>query len=110
MYADNLFTINNVSTLCMGGGFGYSDTTHRDDLSLSECDVVFVSVVQYGRTVLEKSFSGFGTLAELLRTVRVCLKGFGGLVTINLRNRTCGQTAKRVLRLGRPVPSMPSMA
>lgn len=109
MYADNLFTLNNVATLSVGGG-SVADASRSTDMALSECDVVFVSAVQYGRTVLEKSFSGFGSIAELLRTVRMCLGGLRGLVTINLRNRTCGQTAKRVMRIGRPSPLMPAMA
>ncbi len=110
MYADNLFTLNKVPTLSVGGGFGSIETSRGGEMPVGTRDEVFVSVVQYGRIVLEKSFSGFGSVAELLSTVRMCLGSIGGLVTVNLRNRTCGMTAKRVMRLGRPAPSMPAMA
>ena len=105
MYADNLFTLNNVPTLSVGGGFGSIETSRGWEMPVGTRDEVFVSVVQYGRIVLEISFSGVGSVAELL-----CLGSIGGLVTVNLRNRTCGMTAKRVMRLGRPAPSMPAMA
>lgn len=110
MYANNLFTLDNVSALSGSVRYGMPSDDRREDLDVSERDVVFVSVLQYGRTVLEKSFSGFGSVSELLRTVMLCLGNIRGLVTVNLRNRTCGQTAKRVLRLGRPSPTMPAMA
>lgn len=110
MYANNLFTIDNAPMLSGSSRYGKLGDGRREDIEVRERDVVFVSVLQYGRMVLEKSFSGFGSVAELLRMVMSCLGNMGGLVTVNLRNRTCGQTAKRVLRLGRPSPTMPAMA
>ncbi len=63
MYADNLFTLNNVPTLSVGGGFGSIETSRGGEMPVGTRDEVFVSVVQYGRIVLEKSFSGFGSVA-----------------------------------------------
>ena len=110
MYADNLFTLDNLSSLPAEAVASVERFSSRDELTVNESDVVFVSAVQYGRTVLEKRFSGFSSVAELLRVVRMCLEGLSGLVSITLRNRDCGQSAKRVVRLGRPVPMFAAMA
>lgn len=110
MYADNLFTLNNVSTLPACALCDMVGAPRREEMTVIESDVVFVSVVQYGRIVFEGTFSGFADVKALLRGVMTCLGRFGGLATVSLRNRRCGQSMKRVMRLGRTTPAMPAMA
>ena len=108
MYAHNLFTLNNIPTLSVGGGLGASLLESGDgQLTVRRHDVVFVNVVQYGRTLLDKAFTGFSGITKLLMAVKECLGATAGLVTVNFRNRTCGGTARRVIRLNRPTMTMP---
>ncbi len=108
MYAHNLFTLNNISTLSAGAGFGASALRSGDEqMPVHRHDIVFVSVVQYGRTLLDRAFTGFSGITELLLAVKECLGSVAGLVTVNLRNRTCGCTARRVIRLNRPAMTIP---
>lgn len=64
-------------------------------------DVVFVSAMQCNRVLLEKTFSGFSSLRDLLTVVGRCLGNATGLVTLHLRNRDRGCSTRRAVRYRR---------
>lgn len=108
MYAHNLFTLNNVPTLSVGGGLGALMQQHQDSMPVRCHDVIFVRVVQYGRTLIDRTFTGFSCMPELMRAVKDCLGGTVGLVSVYFRNSSCGCASKRVIRMNRPTVSMPA--
>ena len=56
MYANNLFTLNNISTLsAVQGGFGV-DNRSESEYAVGMGDRLFVTVVQCGRTVFVSLF------------------------------------------------------
>lgn len=114
MYADNLFTLNNIPTLsAVQGGLGVLTgnvtSAGRDGCEgglMCPSDKLFVSVVQYGRTVLDLVLAGIGSMAELMRVVKCSLGPECGLVTVNVRNGSQGWSLKRCVRLNRAVPRL----
>ena len=82
-------------------------TWNRDvSYPLHSSDEIFVSAVRLGRVVFDRCFSGFTDMQTLLREVRECIGATPGLITLNLRNRTCGWTTKRVVRVNRAAVSL----
>lgn len=81
----NLFT----ASASLQGGFAISAT-----------DEVFATALQFGRTVLDATFSGIGSLQQLIAEVVKVLGTVTGLVTIMVRNRTQGTVTRKVVRLG----------
>lgn len=81
----NLFT----ASASLQGGFAISAT-----------DEVFATALQFGRTVLDATFSGIGSLQQLIAEVVKVLGAVTGLVTIMVRNRTQGTVTRKVVRLG----------
>ncbi len=63
-------------------------------------DEIFATAVQFGRTVYDAAFSGVGNLRQIISQIIDALGTVSGLVTIMLRNRTQGTTARRVVRVG----------
>ena len=106
MYANNLFTLNNVPTLSVGGRFSAASAMPSTSQEIAETDRVFVTVVQFGRTVMEHSFTGFSSLQALISVVKNSLGHVSGLVSVNVRNSTRGWASRRTLRLNGPLMSM----
>ncbi|MCM1070188.1 MAG: hypothetical protein NC210_01205 [[Clostridium] fimetarium] len=73
-------------------------------------DSVLVSAVKGGRLVATVGFTGMSDLSELMRAAAAALKSVGGLVTLRLRNRTQGTSARRVVMLGRMETRLPFRA
>lgn len=70
-------------------------------------DSILVSAVKGGRLAATIELTGMEGMGELLGAATAALKHLGGLVTLRLRNRTQGTTARRVVMLGRigmPLP------
>lgn len=138
MYTNNLFTLNNISTIPSGiistlplssvstlasgdvarplnknptfgmeGGKCVADAgADKAMYAVRDADVVYVNVVQFGKVLLNAPMRGFGSVDALLAGVRRTLGEVCGLVTVNVRNCTCGWSLKRTVRLGRPVHTM----
>lgn len=73
-------------------------------------DSVLVSAVKGGRLVATVGFTGMSDLSELMRAAAAALKSVGGLVTLRIRNRTQGTSARRVVMLGRMETRLPFRA
>jgi len=109
MYANNLFTLNNIPTLSVGGKMN-SAASVADTLPITSSDMIFVSAVQLGRVVLDTCLTGFADMTALMHELKRILASSPGLITVNLRNRSCGWASKRVVRIGRSSFAMPPMA
>ena len=71
MYANNLFTLNNISTLsAVQGGFGV-DNRSESEYAVGMGDRLFVTVVQCGRTVFD-SVSTSATAPVAGRAAAAC--------------------------------------
>ena len=70
-------------------------------------DVIFVSAMQCDRQLLECSFSGVGSVRELLGVAGNALGNVTGLVTLHFRNRDRGCSLRRAVRFH---PSAPLFA
>lgn len=76
-------------------------------MSIAPADVVFVSVAQLGRTLLDSAaFTNKSSVDEILSDVRALLSGVSGLVKVTLRNRSCGRLVSLSMRLHRPSMSI----
>lgn len=53
-------------------------------------DIIFVTVLQQGRSLTQLRFSGISSLKELMQRLRQSLHQYTGLLTIQLRNSTQG--------------------
>ena len=78
-----------------------------EGFSVCPADSVAVSAVKGGRLVAAVEFSGVADVNELLSAATAALRHLGGLVTLRLRNRTQGTTARRVVMLGRSSMPLP---
>ena len=78
--------------------------------ALNATDEVFATAMQFGRTVLDTTFSGIVSLRQLVAEVVKALGSVTGLVTIMVRNRTQGTVTRRVIRLGAPPPRRQAVA
>ena len=88
----NISKVNTVATPVIAeSGFAMSAT-----------DEVFATALQFGRTVLDVTFSGIASLQQLVAEVVKALGAITGLVTILVRNRTQGTVTRKVVRLGVP--------
>jgi len=106
MYANNLFTLNNVPTLPVGGRLETS-LLNAEEPAVSPNDVIFVNAVQFGRAIIDTALTGFDSMSALMHAVGELLAQTSGLVTVNLRNRTCGWTRRRAIRVNQPGRMMP---
>lgn len=115
MYTNNLFTLNNISTLPInkiptlgeeGGNCAVGAGASRAVYAVRAADMVYVNVVQFGKVLLNAPMCGFGSVEALFAGVRRRLGEVCGVVTVNVRNCTCGWALKRTVRLGRPVHTM----
>lgn len=86
---------------------GMSSPGDYSELSIAPSDVVFVSVVQFGRTILNSvAFTNKSSVDEILHDVRSLLGGVTGMVKVTLRNRTVGWHSILSMRLWRPSMSL----
>lgn len=53
-------------------------------------DIIFVTVLQQGRSLAQLTFSGLHSIKELMQRLRQSLHQYNGLLTIQLRNSTQG--------------------
>lgn len=115
MYANNLFTVNNLSTLpveAVSGNFGcsrlgYAGCVYGGNV-LHSSDRLFVNVVQYGKIILDSFFEGYDSVSGLMAAVRQQLGSVAGLITVNIRNCSQGWSGKRIVRLNRVESSFPA--
>lgn len=108
MYANNLFTLNNIPTLpAVQGGAGMMNNMvpGADERMICRSDKLFVSVVKCGRTVMERVFVGLESMRELIMEVKGLMGDECGLVTVNVRNGSQGWRCKRCVRMN-PVRPM----
>lgn len=103
MYAYNLFNLPELSPASRCG------MEASEECVVGVSDQIFVNAVQYGRVVLECSFTGCESVEQVLRRVKDALENAHGLVTVNLRNRSQGWTLRKALRF-KPVATMLAMA
>lgn len=123
MYTNNLFTLNNISTISSdivstlpinkiptlgeeGGNCAVCAGASKAVYAVRAADMVYVNVVQFGKVLLNAPMCGFGSVEALLAGVRRRLGEVCGVVTVNVRNCTCGWALKRTVRLGRPMHTM----
>ena len=123
MYTNNLFTLNNISTISSeivstlpinkiptlgeeGGNCAVGAGVSKAVYAVRAADVVYVNVVQFGKVLLNAPMCGFCSVEALLAGVRRRLGEVCGVVTVNVRNYTCGWALKRTVRLGRPMHTM----
>ncbi|MDE7472748.1 MAG: hypothetical protein K2M68_04090 [Muribaculaceae bacterium] len=62
-------------------------------------DTVYATVRSGHETLVQLTLSGFGSIAELMKSICSRLHGVAGLVTVELRNSTLGWLDRRSLRL-----------
>lgn len=117
MYANNLFTLNNITTLSsvqfdgmMGDGMSAAAGPALGDMSVCPTDRVFVSAVQYGRTIFERVITGVASVAEIMDSVRDALGRTAGLFTVSIRNASQGWIRRRTIRFSRCSMPLPSFA
>ena len=116
MYANNLFTLNNIPTLSMQGGLcvvsgpAAKCGSGIGNYSISPSDRVFVSVVQHGRTLFDRLMAGAGSVAEIMDMVQGALKDTVGLVTVNIRNASQGWSRRRTVRFNSRSMMFPPVA
>lgn len=72
----------------------------QSGFAMSATDEVFATALQFGRTVLDVTYSGIASLQQLIAEVVKALGTISGLVTILVRNRTQGTVTRKVVRLG----------
>lgn len=53
-------------------------------------DIIFVTVMQQGRSLTQLTFSGIRSIKELMQRLRQSLHQYNGLLTVQLRNSTQG--------------------
>lgn len=53
-------------------------------------DIIFVTVMQQGRSLTQMTISGIRSAKELMQRLRQTLHQYNGLLTIQLRNSTQG--------------------
>lgn len=75
-----------------------------DAFAVHPSDMVFVKATQCNRVVLERSFSGFSSLQELIASVGAVLADTAGLVTLHMRNRDKGCSVRRAVRFRHAAP------
>ena len=63
-------------------------------------DKIFATVSYAGRTLLNTSFTGVTSIAEIFSLIRTALSGFIGYVNLRLRNSSQGWSQQRGLRIG----------
>lgn len=68
--------------------------------SVNTGDEIFATIEQFGRVIVSGAFSGFESVKHLINSIIAASDLNTGLITISLRNRTAGTTARRVVRLG----------
>ena len=107
MYTNNLFTLNNISTISSdivstlpinkiptlgeeGGNCAVGAGASRAVYAVRAADMVYVNVVQFGKVLLNAPMCGFCSVEALLAGVRRRLGEVCGVVTVNVRNCTCG--------------------
>ena len=87
--------------------YGSDASALSDNFVVQPADVVFVSALQCDRVLLDCSFSGVGSLKELIAAVGRAIGNATGLVTLHFRNRDRGCSLRRALRYR---PSAPLFA
>lgn len=113
MYADNLFTLNNISTVsaqatidaCSRRALGHAGISRRfagDEANeVNGGDVIFIDAMQYGKSIISTSLTGLNGMHELMSAVCVLLADTAGVVDVKLRNRTRGWALTRAIRINR---------
>lgn len=66
---------------------------------LRTTDTIYATVTAGGNTLVKLTLSGFGSVADLMKSICGHLGGVAGLVTVELRNSTLGWLERRSLRL-----------
>ena len=70
-------------------------------LSVNCQDIVFVTVASLGKTVMQMTVSGSASFTALMEHIRGKVENHDGLLTIDIRNRSQGTAARRVMRMRR---------
>lgn len=70
-------------------------------LSVNQQDIVFVTVARMGKTVMQLTVSGSASFTLLMEDIRSRVENLDGLLTIDIRNRSQGTAARRVMRMRR---------
>ncbi len=69
------------------------------DTDLRTTDTIFATVTSGGKTLVRLTLSGFGSVADVMKSVCGHLGGVAGLVTVELRNGTLGWRERRAVRM-----------
>lgn len=66
---------------------------------LHTTDTIYATVRSGHETLVKLTLSGFGSIAEVMKSICARLTGVAGLVTVELRNSTLGWLERRAVRL-----------
>lgn len=66
---------------------------------ISNTDTLFATVISNGTTLLSTRVSGMSSVAEILQYLRNKAGHLAGLITLRLRNVTCGWSADHSILL-----------
>lgn len=66
---------------------------------LRSTDTLYATVKSGHNTLVKLTLSGFGSIAEVMKSICGSLSGIAGLVTVELRNGTLGWLERRSVRL-----------
>ena len=69
------------------------------NVKLHTTDTIYATVRSGHETLVKLTLSGFGSIAELMKSICSRLTGVAGLVTVELRNSTLGWLERRAVRL-----------
>ena len=69
------------------------------NVQLHTTDTIYATVRSGHETLVKLTLSGFGSIAELMKSICSRLTGVAGLVTVELRNSTLGWLERRAVRL-----------
>lgn len=75
-------------------------------LSVNQHDIVFVNVACLGKSIMQLTVSGSASFTALMEYIRSQVEKLDGLLTIDIRNRSQGTCARRVMRMRRRVTGM----
>lgn len=65
--------------------------------TISSSDVIFATLMQHGRQVVNIQVSGITSIAELVRRVYANVRGCIGMATLTLRNCTQGWARRHTI-------------
>ena len=101
MYANNLFTLNNISTLSPVVGESWHEKTagNASEYHMTESDRIMISICQYGKELFSQQLAGYKCVADVVCATVNSLGTFSGLFTLRLRNPQRGWVVKRTVNL-----------